>query len=43
MFQQDLNGDKHKKAISKKHTPHSMLHKGSKKAQITTGAQNSES
>ena len=42
MFQEHLNGDKHKIAISRKHTLHSMLRKGSIKAQITTGARNSE-
>ena len=29
MFQQHLNGDKHRKAISRKHTLHSMLLRGS--------------
>ena len=42
MFQLHLNGEKHKKAIDKKHTLHSMLRKGDKKAQITTGINNSE-
>ena len=42
MFQLHLNGEKHKKAINKKHTLHSMLRKGNIKAQITTGINNSE-
>ena len=42
MFQLHLNGEKHKKAINKKHTLHSMLGKGNIKAQITTGINNSE-
>ena len=42
MFQLHLNGEKHKKAINKKHTLHSMLRKDNIKAQITTGINNSE-
>ena len=41
MFQH-LNGNKHKKAISRKHTLHLILCKGSIKAQIILGTQNSE-
>ena len=42
MFQLHLNGEKHKKAINKKHALHSMLRKGNIVSQITTGIENSQ-
>ena len=42
MFQLHLNGEKHKKAINKKHALHSMLRKGNIVSQITSGIENSQ-
>lgn len=42
MFQQHINGYKHRIAISRKHTLHSMLSRGSIKTQISSRTQNSE-
>ena len=42
MLQLHLHGEKHKKAIDGKHVLHSIVRKGNTKAQITTGAKNSE-
>ena len=42
MFQIHLNGEKHKKAINKKHALYSMLRKGNIVSQITTGIENSQ-
>ena len=42
MFQLHLNGEKHKKAINKKHALHSMLRKGNIVSQIRTGTENSQ-
>ena len=42
MFQLHLHGVKHEKAIDRKNVLHSMPRKDNVKAQITTGAKNSE-